>query len=134
MLTKNNFLTKAHFFTKTQAWSWSVRDDVPVPATFKSIWDYPNGNPTAFIKFMKNREAVEIFRNQIGLIFGQVEGRNPNEPDKAFGMYPVIGYRSAITVNTTSIENTTTTVSATPTTSIENATTTVSVTPTTAET
>lgn len=83
------------------AWSWSVRDDVVVPDTFKSIWSYPNGSPTAFIKFMKDREAVEIFRNQIGLVFGQVEGRNPNERDTTFGMNPVIGYRPATSTNST---------------------------------
>lgn len=75
------------------AWSWSVRDDVDAPAPFKSIWSYPNGNPIDFINFMKDREAVEIFRSQTGLIFGQVEGPNPNEPNGPFGMHPVIGYR-----------------------------------------
>lgn len=75
------------------AWSWSVRDDVAVPAPFKSIWSYPNADPTDFPKFMEDREAVEIFRNQIGLVFGKVEGPNPNEPNGPFGMYPVIGYR-----------------------------------------
>lgn len=77
------------------AWSWSVRDDVAVPAPFKSIWSYPNGNPTVFLKFMEDREAVEIFRNQIGLVFGQVQGLNPNEPNGPFGMHPIIGYRPA---------------------------------------
>lgn len=81
------------------AWSWSVRDDVDVPINFKSVWSYPNGNPTAFFKFMKDREAVEIFRSQIGLIFGQVQGPNPNDPGATFGMSPVIGYRPVVNVN-----------------------------------
>lgn len=89
-----------------QAWSWSVRDDVAPPEPFKSIQNYPNGNHTAFAKFMNDREAVEIFRNQIGLIFGQVEGPNPNERGIQLGMNPVIGYRSPlIAVNATVTAN-----------------------------
>lgn len=79
-----------------EAWSWSVRDDVAAPDPFKSIWSYPNVDPTDFPKFMQDREAVEIFRNQIGLIFGQVKGPNPNEPNVPLGMYPVTGYRPNI--------------------------------------
>ncbi|KAG4080661.1 hypothetical protein HA402_013191 [Bradysia odoriphaga] len=79
------------------AFSWSVRDDVAAPAPFKSIWSYPNANPLAFAKFMEDREAVEIFKNQVELIFGQVEGSNPNEPNGPLGMHPVTGYRPETT-------------------------------------
>lgn len=79
------------------AWSWSVRDDVAAPPPFKSIWSYPNGKPTALLEFMKDREAVEIFRTQVGLIFGQVVGANPNEPNGPLGLHPVTGYRPAAT-------------------------------------
>lgn len=79
------------------AWSWSVRDDVAAPAPFQSIWSYPNGNPTALLKFMEDRKAVEIFRTQVGLVFGQVQGSNPNEPTGPLGMHPVTGYRPAST-------------------------------------
>lgn len=76
-----------------QAWSFSVRDDVAPPTNFKSLWSYTNGKPTDFIKFMEDRETVEMFRNQIGLIFGEVTGSNPNEARKQIGMFPVTGYR-----------------------------------------
>ncbi|KAJ6649302.1 hypothetical protein Bhyg_04536, partial [Pseudolycoriella hygida] len=76
------------------AWSWSVRDDVSPPAPFKSIWSYPS-NHIDFFNFMKNREAVEIFKHQIEIIFGPPEGPNPNERDRTLGMYPSVGYRPA---------------------------------------
>lgn len=79
------------------AWSWSVRDDVSAPTPFKSFRSYPNGDPTAFLKFMEDREAVEIFKTQLGLVFGQVEGPNPNEPNGPLGMRPVTGFRPPTT-------------------------------------
>jgi ABC-type Fe3+ transport system substrate-binding protein len=71
-------------------WSWSVRDDVVAPAPFKCTKCYGvNGNPQAFMDFMADRTAVEIFKNQITMIFGQVEGPNPNGE---LGMHPTQGY------------------------------------------
>lgn len=74
------------------AWSWSVRDDVAAPAPFKSIWSYPS-NHTALLRFMEDREGVETFKTQLGFVFGQVEGPNPNEPNGPLGLHPVTGYR-----------------------------------------
>jgi ABC-type Fe3+ transport system substrate-binding protein len=70
---------------------WSVRDDAPAPpAPFKPVKDYgSNGSPQAFVDFMEDREQVEIFKNQITMIFGEVQGPSPNG---ILGIHPVKGY------------------------------------------
>jgi len=57
---------------------FSVRDDVQPPSGYKSIWQYPNGDPTAFGKFMADRAGVERFKNQVSVIVGEPLGPNPN--------------------------------------------------------
>lgn len=53
---------------------WSSRTDVPAPAGYKPIWQYRNTDVNGFEKFMRQREAVELFRQQITLILGEVKG------------------------------------------------------------
>lgn len=63
--------------TQKDVWyMWSVRTDVAPPAGYKPIWEYPNGDPLAFGKFMANRAAVESFRSQISLYLGETKGES----------------------------------------------------------
>ena len=63
-----------------------VRTDVAPPAGYKPIWEYSNGDPTAFGRFFANRGAVERFRAQIGLYLGETKGEpSPGHP----GLYTV---------------------------------------------
>jgi ABC-type Fe3+ transport system substrate-binding protein len=68
--------------TQSNIWyMWSVRTDVAPPKGYKPIWDYKNGDPTAFGKFMADRDAVERFRAQIGLYLGEAKGEpSPGHP------------------------------------------------------
>lgn len=72
--------------TQAKVWyMWSVRTDVPPPTGYKPIWDYRNGDPTAFGKFLADRGAVERFRAQIGLYLGEAKG----EPSPGhLGLHP----------------------------------------------
>jgi ABC-type Fe3+ transport system substrate-binding protein len=72
--------------TQKNVWyMWSVRTDVAPPKGFKPIWEYKNGDPTAFGKFLTDRQAVERFRSQITLYLGEVKG----EPSPGnLGLYP----------------------------------------------
>ncbi|WP_150136566.1 hypothetical protein [Streptomyces hyaluromycini] len=69
-------------------WTWSVRKDVAPPAGLKALASYKNTNPDAFAKFMSNRAAVERFRSQVELYFGQVKGADPGDPDGTLGRTP----------------------------------------------
>ncbi|KSV75570.1 ABC transporter substrate-binding protein [Sinorhizobium sp. GW3] len=61
--------------TQKNVWyMWSVRTDVNPPKGYKRIWEYRNGDPTAFAKFLANREKVESFRSQLGLYLSEVSG------------------------------------------------------------
>jgi len=76
-------------------WSFSVRDDVPPPAPYKNVWSYSSQSThQALLDFMSDRVKVEEFKTQITLIFGDVQGPNPNGN---LGMHPVTGYRPAAT-------------------------------------
>ena len=72
--------------TQANIWyMWSVRTDVPAPKGYKPIWEYKNGDPTAFGKFMADRAGVERFRTQIGLYLGEAKGEpSPGHP----GLHP----------------------------------------------
>lgn len=72
--------------TQKNVWyMWSVRTDVEPPKGYKPIWEYKNGDPTAFGKFLSDREAVERFRSQIGLYLQEVKGDpSPGHP----GLHP----------------------------------------------
>lgn len=72
--------------TQSKTWyMWSVRTDVAPPEGYKPIWDYKNGDPTAFGKFLADRSAVERFRSQIGLYLGEAKGEpSPGHP----GLHP----------------------------------------------
>ncbi len=72
--------------TQSKVWyMWSVRIDVPPPAGYLPIWEYDNGDPTAFGQFMSDRAAVERFRTQIGLFLGEPKG----EPSPGhLGLHP----------------------------------------------
>ncbi|MGO7792400.1 extracellular solute-binding protein [Rhizobium ruizarguesonis] len=72
--------------TQKNVWyMWSVRTDVAPPAGYKRIWEYSNGDPTAFGRFLSDRGAVERFRAQIGLYLGESKGEpSPGHP----GLYP----------------------------------------------
>lgn len=61
--------------TQKNIWyMWSVRTDVAPPKGYKHIWEYNNTDPAAFAKFMQDRSAVERFRSQMTLYFGEVKG------------------------------------------------------------
>ncbi|OXA60075.1 Iron-utilization periplasmic protein [Folsomia candida] len=64
--------------TQNDWFQWSVRKDVPVPKGFKSVFEYPGQtDPVAFEKFMADRTALEIFKNQVQLYVGEVQGILP---------------------------------------------------------
>ncbi|WP_329264990.1 ABC transporter substrate-binding protein [Streptomyces sp. NBC_01478] len=69
-------------------WTWSVRKDVAPPSGLKPLASYKNTNPDAFAKFMSDRAAVERFRSQVELYFGQVKGADPGDPDGTLGRTP----------------------------------------------
>jgi len=60
----------------TQATRFTVRDDVPT-STNRTIWEYKNTNPLAFIDFMSDRSKVEQLKTQMALYFGEVQGDSP---------------------------------------------------------
>lgn len=72
--------------TQKNVWyMWSVRTDVAPPDGYKRIWEYKNGDPTAFGKFLADRAAVESFRSQIALYLGEPKGEpSPGHP----GLHP----------------------------------------------
>ena len=69
-------------------WTWSVRKDVAPPAGLKPLASYKNTDPDAFAKFMSDRAAVERFRSQVELYFGQVKGADPGDPVGTLGRTP----------------------------------------------
>ncbi|MGW3285128.1 ABC transporter substrate-binding protein [Streptomyces sp. NPDC001002] len=69
-------------------WTWSVRKDVAPPAGLKALASYKNTDPDAFAKFMSDRAAVERFRSQVELYFGQVKGVDPGDPTGTLGRTP----------------------------------------------
>ncbi|MDH6484226.1 extracellular solute-binding protein [Streptomyces sp. SAI-127] len=69
-------------------WTWSVRKDVAPPVGLKPLASYKNTNPKAFAQFMADRDAVERFRSQVELYFGQVKGADPGDPQGTLGRYP----------------------------------------------
>lgn len=63
--------------TQQNVWyMWSVRTDVPAPAGYKPIWQYPNAHLKGFENFMANRAEVEQFRSQMRLYIGDVKGES----------------------------------------------------------
>lgn len=72
--------------TQKNIWyMWSVRTDVAPPEGYRHIWEYKNTNPEAFAEFMQDRAAVERFRSQMTLYFGEVKGEpSPGWP----GLHP----------------------------------------------
>ncbi len=56
---------------------WSVRKDVPPPAGYKPLLDYPNSSPVGFHAFMRDRAGVERFKAQLELYVGAPQGPNP---------------------------------------------------------
>ncbi|MFG2551489.1 ABC transporter substrate-binding protein [Streptomyces sp. NPDC048581] len=69
-------------------WTWSTRKDVAPPTGLKPLASYKNTDPKAFAKFMSNRDAVERFRSQVELYFGQVKGTDPGDPTDTLGRTP----------------------------------------------
>ncbi|WP_412459864.1 ABC transporter substrate-binding protein [Pseudomonas sp. SC11] len=72
--------------TQKNIWyMWSVRTDVAPPKGYRPIWEYSNGNPLAFGRFLANRAEVERFRAQVGLYLPEVKG----DPSPGFpGLHP----------------------------------------------
>lgn len=65
---------------------WNVRKDVPIPEGYRSIFDYPGQtDPTAFQKFMADRNALEVFKGQFQLYVGEVKG---DIPTGDLGLHP----------------------------------------------
>lgn len=69
-------------------WTWSVRKDIAPPTGLQPLASYKNTDPKAFAKFMSDRAAVERFRSQVELYFGQVEGADPGDPTGTLGRTP----------------------------------------------
>ena len=62
-----------------------MRTDVAPPDGYKPIWEYKNGDPTAFGRFLADRAAVESFRSQIGFYLSETKG----EPSPGhLGLHP----------------------------------------------
>ncbi|MBP2478909.1 ABC-type Fe3+ transport system substrate-binding protein [Crossiella equi] len=64
---------------------WSVRDDVRAKNGWGTIFDYPNTDPTAFPRWLRDRAEVERFRNQITHYLGAPKGDSPTKetfPDR----------------------------------------------------
>jgi ABC-type Fe3+ transport system substrate-binding protein len=64
---------------------FSVRCDVRPKAGWGTVFDYPNTDPTAFPRWLRDRAAVEEFRNQITFYIGAPKGESPTEdafPDR----------------------------------------------------
>jgi len=65
--------------------TWTVRKDVARLAGLKALTSYKNTDPDAFAKSMSDRAAVEHFRSQGELYFGQVKSADPSNPDGTLG-------------------------------------------------
>lgn len=68
--------------------SFSIRDDVPPPAGYRSLWRYPNAVPTKLEEFLANPSGVAEFRRKVTAIVGPVIGLNPCDPSNILGSYP----------------------------------------------
>lgn len=68
--------------------TWPVRADVAQPVWLKPLKDYKNTDPTAYSKFMANREAVETFRTKVQLYLKPVSGEDPASPNQPLGLLP----------------------------------------------
>ncbi|MGL4767943.1 MAG: ABC transporter substrate-binding protein [Formosimonas sp.] len=84
-----NWLLSKEF--QSQWYQFPVRTDVAAPKGLKHLWDYKNYDVNEFEKFMSNREAVELFRQKITMILGEVKG------DSSAG-YPGLTPSKAISV------------------------------------
>jgi hypothetical protein len=65
---------------------FSVRTDVTATNGWGTVFDHPNTDPTAFPKWLRDRAAVEKFRNQITFYLGAPQGPSPTEdtfPDRS---------------------------------------------------
>lgn len=82
-----NWLLSKENQENNKNWGWSVRRDANPPNGWKNIWEYRNTDPTAFGRFMEDRNTIEIFKNQICLIFGEVQGNSPTGDD--LGTHPI---------------------------------------------
>jgi ABC-type Fe3+ transport system substrate-binding protein len=69
--------------------AWPVRSDVAQPVWLKPLAEYKNTDPTAYPKFMSDREAVELFRTQLQLYLKPVSGADPADPNGVLGLLPV---------------------------------------------
>jgi len=68
--------------------AWPVRSDIASPPWLKPLKDYKNTDPTAYPKFMADREGVERFRTQLELYLKPVSGVDPANPDNSLGLTP----------------------------------------------
>ena len=62
---------------QASGYSWSIRKDFPPPAGYRDPFAYTQTHIMDFAKFMANRQEVELFRTEIGLILGEVQGPSP---------------------------------------------------------
>ncbi len=65
--------------------TWSPRADIPVPPGYRSIFAYPNTDPTALRRFLSDRESLDRFKARIQLYVGDVTGPSPTG---VLGFYP----------------------------------------------
>ena len=60
-----------------QSQGWSVRQDVPAPPGLPDIMNMPSTNPTAFARWMADRETVERLRFWFENRIGSAQGVSP---------------------------------------------------------
>ncbi|WP_175782784.1 ABC transporter substrate-binding protein [Burkholderia anthina] len=72
-----NWLLSREFQGGPLVGQWPIRVDVRPPAGYLPVWNYRNTNPAEFATFMQDRAALERFRAQLTLYFGEVKGADP---------------------------------------------------------
>ncbi|MEU3891870.1 extracellular solute-binding protein [Streptomyces sp. NPDC029041] len=72
-------------YQETMVSQFSVRTDVAPKEGWGTVFDYPNTDPTAFPTWLRDRAAVEKFRNEITFYLGLPKGDSPTKetfPDR----------------------------------------------------
>ena len=75
---------------QARGYTFPVRRDVPNPIGYDlDLFSYTQTDIMGFARFMNDRQAVEIFKTQIGIIFGEFKGPTPTGFEQ-LGMYPKV--------------------------------------------
>lgn len=79
------YLTSYEF--QSERGSWSVRQDVAVPAGLRAVEEYSNTDPLDFIQWMRDRKHIHELRLLMAEIFGPVRGESPLTEQKLIKLY-----------------------------------------------